>query len=95
MELKELFHPRFFEIFNEDELREIDEKSCVCSYECYVIFNEKYFFELSADIGDELEIYCDEPLADYENGEVLDKDEFFKRLRAYPLQEVKFIMLNK
>lgn len=72
IELKEIFHPRFFEIFN-----------------------EKYFFELSADIGDKLEIYCDEPLADYENGEVLYKDEFFKRLRAYPLQEVKQIVLNE
>jgi len=54
MDLKELFHPKFFEVFNENELKEIYEKSCCGGYSCYVIFNEKYFFELSANLGDEL-----------------------------------------
>jgi hypothetical protein len=93
MDLKEIFHPKFFEVFNEDELKEIYEKSCCGGYSCYVIFNEKYFFELSADLGDELEIYCDECESN-ENGEILDKEEFFKRLRAYPLQEVKVIEVD-
>ena len=59
MRLKELFHPRFFETFSDNELREIYEKSCLCTYECYVILNEKYFFELSANTDNKLEIYCD------------------------------------
>jgi len=94
MELKELFHPKFFEVFNEDELKEIYEKACCGGYECYVIFNEKYFFELSADIGEKLDIYCDE-CENYENGEILDRDEFLKRLRAYPPREVKCITIDE
>ena len=66
MDLKELFHPKFFEVFSEDELKEIYEKSCCGDYSCYIIFNEKQFpFELSANLGDELKIYCDE----YESNE--------------------------
>ncbi|SFP84773.1 hypothetical protein [Hydrogenimonas thermophila] len=93
MDLKELFHPKFFEVFNEDELKEIYERSFCGTEECYVIFNQKYFFELSADIDDELEIYCDE-CTTYNKGEVIDKYEFLKRLRAYPPRDGKVVELD-
>ena len=93
MDLKELFHPKFFEVFNEDELKEIYDRAFCGTEECYVIFNQKYFFELSADIGDELEIYCDE-CATYDKGEVIDKDEFLKRLRAYPPRDGKIVEVD-
>jgi len=93
MDLKELFHPKFFEVFNEDELKEIYERAFCGTEECYVIFNQKYFFELSADIDDELEIYCDE-CETYDKGEVIDKDEFLKRLSAYPPRDGKIVEVD-
>jgi hypothetical protein len=95
VELKKIYHPNFFELFDIKELEELYAKSSLCTYECCVIYNEKYFFELSADMGKDIEIYCDELFADYKTGEILQKAEFLKRLRAYPLQKAEFININE
>jgi len=53
---------------------------------------ERYFFELSADIKDELEIYCmDNNTFD---GKVVSKEEFLEKMRAYSLQKCQWIVVD-
>jgi len=56
---------KFLELFTQEELKEIIEAASIYSKECIVIFTQKYFFELSADMGSNLELYYDH---NYKNG---------------------------
>ncbi len=68
------FNQRFLDLFSNDELQNIIGKSISFSADCIVISTDTHFCELSADMGDALEIYCDEHSND--TAKMLTKDEF-------------------
>lgn len=70
------FHPNFLELFSKDELEDIVENAISVSKDCIVIITKDYFFELSADVGESLNIYCDDNTCNKD--QKLTKDEFMK-----------------
>ena len=74
------FHQAFLTVFTRDELQEIYERSCLCTHDCFVIFNREYFFVLSIEEGRGLEIYCGYNDNYEKEGDFLDKYSFLERL---------------
>ena len=78
---KQEFHPLFLENFTQDELDDLAENYFCIGYDCIVIITDKYFFELSADVGAELDIYYEETERDSVSeivGGTLTKEEFMQ-----------------
>ena len=78
---KQEFHPLFLENFTQEELDDLAENCFCVGYICIVIITDKYFFELSADLGSELDIYYEENEWDCVNevvSDTLSKDEFMR-----------------
>jgi len=75
----------FLELFSSDELANMMENATAISEDCIVIATEDNFFELSANVGEGLDIYCD----DHSNntGRQLTKDEFMSLYKSSPLME--------
>jgi len=74
---------KFLNVFSKEELKDIMDNATSISADCIVIVTENNFFELSADIGDELDIYCDEH--NNSSARKLSKDEFMKLYKSSPL----------
>jgi len=90
-DVKELFHDKIRAVFTEEELWEIYRDSCLAAFDVYVIFNHRYFFEITADYADQVEIYCLDLTEGYHtDSELIDRGEFLRRLRAHPAREIKF-----
>jgi len=85
---------KFLEFFTQKELEEILEAASVYSKECIVIFTQKYFFELSADMGSKLELYYDH---NYKNGVggLLTKEEFLSLLRSDTIQKACIVSVKE
>ena len=88
-----VFHPYFLDVFTVKELEDIIKYATVVTKKCIVIATEDYFFELSADIGNKLDIYCDRN----KNGtqQKVTKDEFIKLYKISPLLKVEHIHLDE
>jgi|GEM_PF-2029080 len=80
--------PKFHDIFSDDELLEILHKAMAYSEKVIIITTEQNFFELSADLGDSLEIYADFH-GNLDSGRVLDKETFLYLLRSSPPMEAQ------
>jgi len=78
--MKPKFNQKFYDTFTKDELDIVLSYSFLVGYDCIVINTELYFFELSADVKDILDIYYDCTKSDA-NG-ILTKDEFLKLLQS-------------
>ncbi len=76
---------KFLELFSSDELADIVENATAVSEDCIVITTEDNLFELRADRGDVLEIYCDDHRND--TGRQLTKDEFMHLYKNSSLME--------
>lgn len=92
MQIKGSLDKKFFEFFSEEELQEIERMAWIFEGSCILINTEKYFFELSADMGDGVELYfannsCDE-------GGIIDKKLFFELLREFPKKEIECIVVD-
>ncbi|RLA84628.1 MAG: hypothetical protein DRG78_00995 [Epsilonproteobacteria bacterium] len=87
------FHQRFLDIFTNKELGDIINNATVVTKNCIVIATEDNFFELSADIGDKLDIYCDNHTN--KSAKQLTKDEFMLSYKNSPLMEVSHININE
>jgi len=82
---------KFLNVFSKDELKDIMDNATSISPDCIVIATENNYFELSADVDDKLDIYCDE----HNNSSTrkLSKDEFMRLYKRSPLMgKVKFSM---
>jgi len=79
---------KFHDVFREDELIEILDKATTYSEKVIVIITEQNFFELSADLGEKLEIYGDFH-GTPNSGKILDKETFLHLLRSSPPAEVQ------
>lgn len=88
----ENMNSKFRDIFTQKELQEIVKYASTYSEECIVIMNEKYFFELSADMSDDVEIYCDE----HENstGRLISKQEFMEIYRSDKPTEMMHVTID-
>lgn len=86
-------HQRFLDTFTIDELNDIIDNATVVTQNCIVISTEDNFFELSADIGDTLDIYCDSNKND--TGRQLTKDEFMKLYKNSPLMKMQHINVDE
>ena len=73
---------KFYEYFTEEELEKVLRMASVWGHSCIVISTEKYFFELSADLGEGIEIYYDEQGNEERNHGIIDKVTFFNLLEA-------------
>lgn len=73
---------KFIKLFDKAQLKDIVKHASLLSQDCIVIATNTYFFELSADRGNEIEIYCDE----YSNitGRKLSKDNFMCMYKCSP-----------
>jgi len=86
------FHKRFLDIFTDKELNVIVNNATVVTENCIMINTTNNFFELSADIGGKLYIYCNSNENDTE--QQLTKDEFMKLYKSSPLLEMKHINID-
>ena len=85
-------HQRFSDVFANEELEDIIKAAMVVTEKCIIISTEDNFFELSADIGDKLDIYCDSNKNDTQVQ--LTKDEFIKLYKSSPLMEMQHINID-
>jgi hypothetical protein len=92
MPTKIKLHQRFLDVFTSKELKEIVKSATAVGEKCIIISTTDYFFELSADIGDKLDIYCVE---NKNNTQLkLTKDEFIKLYKNSPLIEMQHITIE-
>ncbi len=87
------FHQRFLDTFTIDELKDIVDNATVVTENSIIISTEDNFFELSADIGDSLDIYCDSNKND--TNMQLTKDEFMQLYKKSPLMKMQHISIDK
>lgn len=80
LDKKIVVNSKFLKVFSEDELKDIMDNATSISTNCIVIATENNYFELSADIEDVLDVYCDE----YNNSSAkkLSKDEFMSYIKV-------------
>lgn len=90
---KIVVNSKFLKVFSEDELEDIMDNATSISADCIVIATENNYFELSADVGDELDIYCDEH--NNSSARKLLKDEFMKLYKNSPLMDTVKLSLNE
>ncbi len=74
---------KFLELFNKGEMNDIISHASAVSEDCIVIATETHFFELSANIVDSIDIYCDGH--DGGSSKKLTKNEFIKIYKSSPL----------
>jgi len=79
-------NPKFHNTFSSKELETLINDATASSYDTIVIATEDYFFELSSDRGEELEIYCDEH--SNSSNRILSKEEFLKLYPSSKMLEV-------
>ena len=84
---------KFLNVFSKDELKDIMDNATSISADCIVIATENNFFELSADMGDELDIYCDEH--NNSSARKLLKDEFMMLYKSSPLMGTLKLSINE
>jgi len=87
------FHQRFLDTFTIDELNDIVDNSTAVTENSIVIFTEDNFFELSADIGDNLDIYCNNNKNN--TNMQLTKDEFMQLYKKSPLTKMQHISIDE
>ena len=87
------FHQRFLDTFTIDELKDIVDNATVVTENSIIISTEDNFFELSADIGDSLDIYCDSNKND--TNMQLTKDEFMQLYKKSPLIKMQHISIDE
>jgi len=87
-----IVNPKFLTVFSEDELIDIIANAAAVTQDCIVIWTEANFFELSADTGDTLDIYCDDN--NNTSGRQLTKDEFMKLHKSSPLLKVNHLNID-
>jgi len=68
---------KFHDFFSKQEIEKILEVATLYNSDVVVANTEKYFFELSADFSDEIEIYFDNQITE---GSSLSKEEFLEKL---------------
>jgi len=86
-------HQRFLDTFTIDELTDIVDNATVVTKNSIIISTEDNFFELSADIGDSLDIYCDSNKND--KNIQLTKDEFMQLYKKSPLMKIEHISIDE
>ncbi|MDQ7060406.1 MAG: hypothetical protein Q9M43_04500 [Sulfurimonas sp.] len=87
------FNPKFLKLFNEIELRDIVKSASAYGNDCLVVTTEDYFFELSADIGNEVEIYCENNTSFEANK--LSKEEFLHLYKTSPLSKLSCLSVKE
>ena len=80
------FHKFFLDTFTQEELEDIVAHAEMISKNVIIISTEDNFFELSADTGDELEIFCESNSSDNMQKQVT-KAEFIKLYKNSPLMK--------
>ena len=83
------FHQMFLDTFTKEEFKDIIRNAMVTTENVIIISTEKNFFELSANMGSELNIYCDSNNDDTKMQ--LTKDEFMKLYKDSPLIDMQHI----
>jgi hypothetical protein len=87
------FHQRFLDAFTTKQLEDIVNYATFVGKNCIVIVTEDYFFELSADIGDRLDIYCE---SNKDNKSIpLTKEEFLELYRSSPIAKVEHMCIDE
>lgn len=84
---------KFLNVFSKEELKDIMDNATSISADCIVIATENNFFELSADMGVELDIYCDEH--NNSSARKISKNEFMKLYKSSPLMGTVKISINE
>ncbi|UFH58482.1 hypothetical protein [Sulfurovum mangrovi] len=92
-ENKIILNSKFLKVFSEDELKDIIDNATSISADCIVIAIENNYFELSADVDDELDIHCDEH--NNSSARKLSKDEFMRLYKSSPLMGTVKLSLNE
>ena len=87
------FHQKFLDAFTLEELEDISNHATAIGPDCIVVTTEENFFELSADIGEELDIYCNNNTT-YE-GRKLTKVEFMELYKSSPTQELNVMAIDE
>ncbi len=87
------FHQRFLDIFTIAELNDIVDNAMVVTQNRIIISTKDNFFELSADMGDSLDIYCNDNKNN--TGSQLTKEEFMKLFKSSPLMEMPHINIGE
>ena len=79
----------FWDYFSKKELKEIVDKSFAISRKVLVINTEKSTYELFCDCLNKVEI------EDLDNGKMLSKKKFLKRIRNEELREVEYMEIDE
>ena len=87
------FNQFFLDIFTNEELKDIVANAMVVTENCIIIQTIDYFFELSANVGDKLDIYCDANKNDTQAQ--LTKDEFIKLYKSSPIMQMEHICIDE
>ena len=90
---EKVVNPKFLKVFSKDELKDIMDNATSISADCIVIATENNLFELSADMGDELDIHCDEH--NNSSARKISKGEFMKLYKSSPLMGTVKISINE
>jgi len=85
-------HQRFLDVFTDEELEDIIENAMVITENCIMINTKDYFFELSSDIRDKLDIFCYNSINSSEGK--LTKIEFIKLYKSSLLMEMQHINID-
>jgi hypothetical protein len=94
--MKKRLNHKFYDTFNKDELQEVIDKASFVSSNAIVISAGNYFFELSADVDGELEIYYeyDDDNSKRKSG-FFSKEEFLEKLKKLEKNEIPIIQINE
>lgn len=93
LDKKIVVNSKFLKVFSEDELKEIMDNATSISADCIVIATENNYFELSADMSNDIDIHCDEH--NNSSARKLSKDEFIKLYKSSPLMGTVKLSLNE
>jgi hypothetical protein len=85
------FNQKFLDIFTKKEFNEIVANTSLLAEDCIILLTEAYFFELSADIGETLKIYCIDNETDV--GKLLTKEQFLTLYKkSKPVEPLRMVI---
>ena len=92
-EYKIKFHQNFLDVFTKEELKDLVEHAGVVVDTHIIISTIDKYFELNAEIGDKLYIFC----SDHASAESksITKEEFMKAYKSSPIKKMDCIVLDE
>jgi len=87
------YNIKFLDSFTKEEMKDIVDNATVVIENCIMINTKDYFFELSIDNNEEVDIFCYSSVDSSENK--LSKLEFIKFYKSNQIEEIDIINIEE